>query len=92
MIICKEEKCVQVISFLQAGSYDGYCRNCFALETKIKKVKKLVRYQSLVVYAGKSYKFAELVDRAGAIFVGVYDEPDSDHIDYLNINNIELEG
>ena len=40
-----------------------------------------------VYYAGSFYKVAELTDRLGVPFVGIYDEPPSEHIDYIKLEN-----
>lgn len=50
----------------------------------------LVPEKSFVKFAGGEYKVAEVSQKLGATFIGIYDEPPSLHIDYLNMDNVEF--
>lgn len=56
---------------------------------KDKKLKEL-RVADMVYYAGSIYKSAGLKDFPHGKMIGIYDEPPSDHIDYLSPDSVSL--
>lgn len=55
------------------------------------EAKQLIPEISHVKYAGGKYRVAEIKTMPGnAIFIGIYDEPPSLHVDYLNADNVEF--
>jgi len=45
---------------------------------------------SLIFFAGYTYKFAEVKEFPHGVMIGIYDEHDTSHIDYLNPENCEI--
>lgn len=45
---------------------------------------------SFVRYAGGAYEVADVVDHFGCLFVRIYDEPPSRHIDEIKLSSVEL--
>lgn len=56
----------------------------------LKQVKQLEPEKSYVRYAKSKFKVAKITDRLGTPFIGIYDEPPSEHIDYINYKNAEF--
>ena len=56
---------------------------------KDKKLKEL-RLADRVYYAGSIYKSAGLKDFPHGKMIGIYNEPPSYHIDYLNPDSVSL--
>lgn len=55
-----------------------------------KEARKLIPDKSYVRYAGSKYKVADIRIMLGNIFVGIYDEPPSKHVDYINAASLEV--
>jgi len=53
---------------------------------KTERAKQL-KIGDQIFYAGSFYEVSDL-SRIKYNFVGIYDEPPSKHIDYLNVNNV----
>ena len=51
-----------------------------------KEFKQLIPEKSYVIFAGSKYKVANTSKIKG--FVGIYDEPPSSHVDYINFCNL----
>lgn len=45
---------------------------------------------SYVKYAGSPYECVGVVDLLGCIFLEIYDEPPSNHIDTVKLSSVEL--
>ena len=57
---------------------------------KREELIKLIPNYSRVKYGNAgTYIVADIDERFGVIFVGIYDEPPSSHVDYLNGENVE---
>jgi len=56
---------------------------------KKEEILKLIPDKSFIRFAGSNYMVAEIRDNFGALMIGIYDEPPSLHIDYLNGGSVE---
>jgi hypothetical protein len=55
------------------------------------EAKQLIPEKSFVKYAGGKYRVAKMSELPGGImFIGIYDEPPSKHVDYINPFNAEI--
>lgn len=54
----------------------------------LEKAKEL-KQGSEVYYAGSFYEFAELKKFPHGVMIGIYDEANSKHIDYLNVYSVK---
>lgn len=54
-----------------------------------KEAKQLVPEEDYVLFAGATYKVADVADVFGACMVGIYDEPPSEHVDYIGAYAVE---
>ena len=57
---------------------------------KREEALKLIPEKSWIRFAGGRYRVAGIVDLFGAMFVEIYDEPPSQHIDRIKIDSVEL--
>ena len=55
-----------------------------------KQAEKLVPEKSHIRFAGGKYKVAGVVDLFTAIFIEIYDEPPSLHIDRIKASSVEF--
>ena len=53
------------------------------------EVKKL-RKGSKIYYAGAVYEFATLKQFPHGVMIGIYDEPPTKHVDYLQPQNVNI--
>lgn len=62
-----------------------------ALLNKVHELKsRIIQPGDKVRYGGEVYEVAEMKKFAHGMMVGIYDEPPSKHIDYLNIGSVAL--
>ena len=55
------------------------------------EAKQLIPEKSFVEFAGAKYRVAEISGMAGGTtFIGIYDEPPTEHVDYLNAENVQF--
>lgn len=54
------------------------------------KERRCIVAGSKIIYAGAKYEVAEVRKLPHGWVVGIYDEPPSKHVDWLNIGSVEL--
>ena len=52
---------------------------------------KRLKQGDQIIYANGIYKVAELKEFPHGLMIGIYDEPPSKHIDYLQLENVEID-
>lgn len=60
------------------------------MENTKKEAEKLIG--SYIKYAGSLYECVGVVDLLGCIFLEIYDEPPSNHIDRIKLSSVTREG
>lgn len=47
------------------------------------EAKELVPDKDYVIFANVKYRVADVRETLGAVIIGIYDEPPSDHVDFI---------